>query len=162
MEQHPFTERVSQSQCHAMILDMIGMEIADARPGAGSCLLIDIGKTRKKTLKGRSGKVLEFQEGQFGFMVEFDWRVERERSIEFGSCSGLRKMDRGIESLRGERIAGVELIGDIPELKVSLSSGRRLVSFMTLEGQPAWVIFLNFHKSWLYVKRGCLYHSNQA
>jgi len=162
MARRQFTKRVSHSQFQAMILGMIGMEITEARPGSGSCLLIEIGEIRKKTLKGRLGKLHRFHEGQFGLMIEFDWRVERARSIEFGSASAMRKMDRGIAGLKGETIAGIELIGDIPELKVSLSSGRRLVSFMTLESQPSWVIFLNFHESWIHVIRGCLYHSNQT
>jgi hypothetical protein len=162
MAKHHFTTKISHSQFHAMVSGMIGMEITRARPGSGSCLLIEVGKTKIETFKGRSGKLHQFPRGHFGLMIEFDWRVERERSIEFGSASGLRRMDRGIESLRGERISGVALIGDIPELKISLSSRRRLASFMTIESQPAWVVFLNFHESWIHVRRGCLYHSNET
>ena len=145
-----------------MVSGMIGMEITKPRPGSGSCLLIEVGETKVETVKDLSGTLHEYPRGHFGFMIEFDWRVERERSIEFGSASGLRKMDRGIESLRGERIAAVKLVGEIPELKISLSSGRRLASFMTIESQPAWVVFLNFHESWIHVRRGCLYHSNET
>lgn len=163
MAQHRFTERIYHSQFNALISGIIGLEITEAQPGAGTCLLIDIGEIKAETVKSpRSGELHEFHEGHFGLMIEWDWRVERERSIEFGSASRLRKMDRGIESLKGERIASVELVGDIPELKVSLSSGRRLMSFMTIESQPAWVIFLDFHRSWIHVRRGCLYHSNQT
>lgn len=162
MAQRRFTEKIGHSQFHALVSGMIGQEITEAQPGAGTCLLIEIGNIEKETLTLPSGKLHEFRQGHFGLMIEWDWRIERERSIEFGSASGVRRMDTGIESLRGERITGVELIGDVPELKVLLSSGRRLASFMTIESQPAWVIFLDFHRSWIHVRRGCLYHSNQT
>jgi hypothetical protein len=158
----PFTKRISRSQFETMVSGMVAMEITRASPGAGTCLLLDVGEIEKEMVKLRSGKLREYQTGRFGFMIEWEWRVERARSIEFGSASTIRRVDRHIESLQGEVIAGVELVGEIPELKISLSSGRRLLSFMTIESQPAWVVFLNFHESWIHVKRGYLYHSNQT
>jgi hypothetical protein len=93
-------------------------------------------------------------------MIEWSWRVERARSIEVGSFSSERRIDAGIARLSGSRIKTIDIAGRLPELVVELSDGRRIHSFMTAEGQPAWTILLP-DKSWLAVERGTLVHDTQ-
>jgi len=147
------------SQFDQAMSGSIGLEVSGAKQGGGSCLLLEAGEISVERLEGRSGKIHEFCRGRFGFMLEWDWRVERHRSIEFGSASSDRKLSNRIASLVGEKIASVSLVGEVPELRITFESGRRVLTFMTVESQPAWVVFLDQHESWIYVQRGCLYRS---
>jgi hypothetical protein len=90
-------------------------------------------------------------------MIEWSWRVERARSIEVGSFSSERRIEAGIARLSRARIKAVDIAGRLPELVVELSDGRRIHSFMTAEGQPAWALFLP-DRSWVTVERGALVH----
>ena len=90
-------------------------------------------------------------------MIEWSWRVERSRSIEFGSFSSDARMDRGIATLVGPTVTEIAIAGRLPELVITLSDGRILQSFMTEAGQPEWTVFLQ-DGSWLCVQRGRLVH----
>jgi hypothetical protein len=86
-------------------------------------------------------------------MIEWSWRVEKERSIAFGSWSGGRKMNLGIESLTGRKIEELTLVGRVPELYLKLSGGYWLQSFMTAEGMPEWSVKVA-DGSWIYCEAG--------
>jgi hypothetical protein len=90
-------------------------------------------------------------------MIEWSWRVERRRSIEVGSWSPDRRINRGIKRLTGSRISDVRIAGRLPELVVALTDGRWLHSFMTADGQPAWALLLQDGTS-LAVEEGRLVH----
>ena len=90
-------------------------------------------------------------------MIEWSWRIERRRSIQFGSFSSDRTIESGIASLAGPTVVELESVGQLPELRIALSDGRALQSFMTARGQPQWTLFLQ-DGSWLHVARGGLVH----
>ena len=71
-------------------------------------------------------------------MVEWSWRVESSRSVQFGSWSGNLKMDNGIRTLIGRSVEEISLVGRLPELYIHLSAGRWVHTFMTREGGPEW------------------------
>ncbi len=86
-------------------------------------------------------------------MIEWSWRVEKERSIAFGSWSGERKMSSGIESLKGRKIEEVMLVGRVPEIYIQFSGSYWLHSFMTAEGKPEWSVKAA-DGSWIYCEAG--------
>lgn len=87
-------------------------------------------------------------------MIQWSWRVERPRSIAFGSWSTEDKIDSGIPTLKRAVIEAISLDGNrLPELILDLTEKRRLRSMMTSDGQPEWSVRLP-DDSWLFVKRG--------
>jgi hypothetical protein len=94
-------------------------------------------------------------------MIEWSWRVERRRSVQFGSWSGDRKIDNGIMSLKGLRVEAFSLEGSLPELRIMFNDGRALQSFTTTEGQPQWGLLLKDESS-LHVARGALRHERRT
>ena len=93
-------------------------------------------------------------------MIEWSWRIERARSIAVGSWSTERRIKAAIPGLIGPKISEISVAGRLPELVVALSDGRWVHSFMTYDGQPAWVLFLP-DGSWLTVEGGRLTHDKQ-
>ena len=89
-------------------------------------------------------------------MIEWSWRVERLRSIAFGSWSGDRKMTLGIEKLVDHVVEDITLDGRLPEISIKLSGGFWIHSFMTAEGKPEWNLKLK-DGSWLYFERRRLF-----
>ncbi|HKS06489.1 MAG TPA: hypothetical protein VJR92_09275 [Gemmatimonadaceae bacterium] len=93
-------------------------------------------------------------------MIQWSWRVEKPRSIDFGSWSTNPRIDVGILLLAGPTIESVHFDGELPELTLALSDRRRIKTFMTEQSQPAWTMFLA-DDSWITVERGRLMHDTQ-
>jgi hypothetical protein len=74
--------------------------------------------------------------GVAGVMIEWSWRVERPRPIDFGSWSTDRKIDSGVRGLKRAKVKSVPVEGRLPELCIALSDGRQVRSFMSSDGQP--------------------------
>jgi len=125
--------------------------------GFGSAVFLELGRLRREPRVVRPGFVLK---GRVTVMVEWSWRVEGPRSVVFGSWSGDRKMNRGIDSLKGTRVRSVTLEGGLPELRIAFDDGRALQSFITVESQPVWVLFLE-DGSQVSVRRGVVTQSEQ-
>ena len=94
-------------------------------------------------------------------MVEWSWRVERPRSVLFGSLSSDRRITNQLQRLVGENVTDVAIVGRLPELVVGLSGKLWLHSFTTVEGQPEWALFLP-DRSWLCVRRGVLVQESKS
>ena len=93
-------------------------------------------------------------------MIQWSWRVERKRSIAFGSWSGERKINNGIASLKNRFLEEILIEGRLPELYLTLSGNLWLHSFATAEGQPEWTVFL-LDGSWITVDRGVLFYDTR-
>ncbi len=148
---------------NALVATIVGLPVARAWRGHGSAVFLELGKLRAGTQ--RVSERARGPAGQFGeatIMIEWSWRVERRRSIQFGSFSSETRIDSGIASLVGPTVVAVSVVGRLPELVLSLSDGRWVHSFMTAGGQPVWTIFLP-DASWLCVAHGHITHevSNQ-
>lgn len=76
-------------------------------------------------------------------MIEWSWRVERQKSIFFGSWSTDRMIDNRLSKLRGQTVTSINIEGRLPELVIQLSEGFWVHSFATAEGQPEWCVFLD-------------------
>lgn len=91
-------------------------------------------------------------------MIEGSWRIEDERSILCGSWSDEALWAETFSTLIGTHVTDIALAGRLPEIALSLSTGLRVLSFMTAEGLPAWALFDNTSpkKRWLSVGEGVL------
>ena len=96
-------------------------------------------------------------------MIQWSWRVERLRSIWFGSWNSQREIDNRLEKLVGLTIEDISVEGRLPEIVVSLSNKIWVHSFMTTDGQQQWDLFFNDgdipndSRQWIFSDRGHLY-----
>lgn len=136
------------------IHSLIGKPVSHVWRGYGSALFLEFGElTPRKRLSGAEG----IPDGELTLMIEWSWRIENPRSILGGSWSSERRWSGMFKRLVGNNVTGVEFFGTLPEIAVSLSSGLRVVSFMTAEGQPSWTLFArNPNLGTLCVSRGRL------
>lgn len=74
-------------------------------------------------------------------MIEWSWRIEEDRSILCGSWSDEELWTSNFPRLLGQQIADVSTFGRLPEIILSLTGGIHISSFMTAEGDPAWILF---------------------
>jgi hypothetical protein len=149
-------ERIDLPRFTALTRQAAGLPVSLAWRGSGSAVFLELG-----ALTQQPGQ--RHARGEWTVMIEWSWRVERPRSIHFGSWSTERRITGGVARLAGERVAGIAVEGRIPELSIAFASGRVLRTFMTAEGQPAWTVFLP-GGSWITVERGRMVHetSNAA
>lgn len=116
---------------------LVGKRVSHAWRGHGSAIFLEFGSlspTRK--LSGRAGQ----RNGELGLMIEWSWRIENRKEILGGSWSDERKWKRLLQLLVGRRVTSVDLFGSLPEIVVSLTTGLKVTSFMTADGQPSWAL----------------------
>jgi hypothetical protein len=121
---------------------LVGMEVSRAGKGAGSTISLELGKLTDEVL--RSGRKSMF--GEAHISVDWDWRIEKERVVKFGSSLQGSEIERGLRAPRSE---GLErgVLGRIPEFKVELLSGNTLRSMVIANGWPEWSLKLPDGKS---------------
>ncbi|MDG9670963.1 DUF3027 domain-containing protein [Hahella sp. CR1] len=121
----------------AEIQKLIGLEVSLPRKGYGSTIFLEIGTLSSvKTRRGLKEK------GEACIAIEWDWRVEREGRVLFGSSNSNVEVARGIQSLMHCRIESIEISGNVPELEVVFSDKSCLRSMIMVTGDPGWSIRL--------------------
>lgn len=148
-----FDQPITAAGFRERVAPLLGMEVSRAWRGHGSALFLELGALHDEP--GFRGA-----QGQATVMIEWSWRVERPRSIAFGSWSTDRKMDFAIPRLAGRRVESIAAEGRLPELVIALSGGLWVHAFTTVEEQPQWVLFLP-DQSWLHVVGGRLARNTQ-
>ena len=140
--------KISLRKFESLIEALVGLPINFVWKGYGSAIFLEFGKLTKN-------KKQNHPQGEFSVMLDCEWRIEKSRSIFFGSSSGLKRIENQISKLLNERVQSIHLLGLLPEIQICLSRSLRIVSFCTSEGQPDWTIFLP-NKSYIYCRGGCL------
>lgn len=135
---------------------LIGMELTHIWRGYGSAMFFNFGELHHKTWK--NGRISNNPRGQMSLDVTWSWRVEGRRRILWGSWSEDYRWERLFQKLIGARVAGVSLVGRLPEIDLELSCGVHVVSFMTATSDPEWALFDNseLQARWLHVRAGRL------
>jgi len=132
------------------------MPISHVWFGHGSALFLELGALSEGT-KRKDGSACN-EQGEITVMVDFGWRVERQRSIVGGSGDSRRLWASVSKKLLGTSILSAQVVGRIPELQLQLSNGLWLVTFSRYEGQPTWaVLFKALGLGALCVKGGRLH-----
>ena len=135
---------------------LIGMPVSYVWQGHGSALFLEFGNLRPRT---RTDGTTANTEGEMSLMIQWSWRIEGRRSILAGSWSEERKWPRVFALLRSAAVVEAKLFGRLAEIEIVLSNGVRLLSFMTADGNPQWVLFDRRDKivRWLCWSRGALF-----
>jgi hypothetical protein len=132
---------------------LIGKSLSHYWRGYGSAIFLEFGELRERAPRSGSSKGLR---GEFGVMIQWSWRVERDNSIMWGSWSDDAFWEPFFIDLKDATAIEFQLFGQIPEIMIALSSGHRIVSFMTADGDPQWTLFDRSSKPdrWLHVREG--------
>jgi len=151
------TEPITSAEFTELTHSLVGLKISRPWRGYGSAIFMELGRLRRKPRPSGKGYFLK---GRATVMIQWSWRVERKRSIAFGSWSGERKINNGIASLKNRFLEEILIEGRLPELYLTLSGNLWLHSFATAEGQPEWTVFL-LDGSWITVDRGVLFYDTR-
>ncbi len=150
---------ISPEQFRDFTRPLIGLPISLVWRGYGSAIFLELGELFEEPRRGKNGQVRMALKGQFGVMIEWSWRIERPKSIYFGSWSTDKVINNRLGKLKDKILMGVEIEGRLPELVLQLSDGLWVHSFATYEGQPKWCLFLDRKQKpheWLKSERGNL------
>jgi hypothetical protein len=121
--------------------------------GHGSALFLELG-TLSEGRHRKDGSVGNLQ-GEISVMIDFNWRVERQRSILGGSNDSKKRCNSISQKLLGASVIYAQVVGRIPELQLQLSNGLWVVTFTHYKGQPSWaVLFKALGLGALCVERG--------
>lgn len=135
---------ITQKEFRELTKTILGLPVSWVWRGYGLAIFLEIGElTLEKKKNRKDGKERVSYTGKYGVMIEWSWRVERPKSIYFGSWSTNRLINNRLNKLKDTIIESIEIEGRLPELIIKLSSGLWLNSFATAEGQPQWCLFLD-------------------
>lgn len=70
----------------------------------------------------------------------YDWRIEDGCQVRCGSHNHEAILDLALRLLIGQPVVDIQLFGDIPELKITLENGLRLLTFSLDDAGPDWAI----------------------
>jgi hypothetical protein len=125
-----------------------GLPVSYTWRGHGSAIFIEFGELTESEKRNHP-------QGEYSVMLDCDWRIENANEILCGSFSEQDEIEASIAGLENDRVLDIELMGLLPEIAISFSSGKRVLSFTSEAGQPEWTLFLP-DKSWLCSKNGSL------
>jgi hypothetical protein len=112
-----------------------GMNVSFAWKGYGSAIFLELGNLTKEETT-RSYHQLD----EACIWLELDWRVEKNGKIIFGSSNSCPDIEDGLKQLVGKKILGIEILGEIPELKINFSEEFRVQTMAMVSGDPQWNI----------------------
>ena len=136
------------------------MPVSHAWLGHGTCLFLELGDLSEGKVR-RNGSIGN-PTGEITIIVDFDWRIERKRSILIGSEDTKKRLENAINSLVGSRILSVETIGRIPELQIGLSNSLWVTTYSCNSGQPQWgIIFKTTAQPSIGVSSGSVSFENK-
>lgn len=144
-----YTEYLIQD-FQTLIQPLVGLSVSLPWKGIGSAVFLELGDLAplKSTRQYHN-------EGDACIAVEWDWRVEAESIVLYGSSNSRPAIATGIAALRGTTIQKLSIEGKVPELVVQFSNGHCLRSMAMLPDAPVWSIKLP-DKTWIHAKDGGL------
>ena len=137
---------LTPEQFEELTQPLIGLTVSLPWKGYGSAVFFELGH-----LSPRATKRARHNEGEACISVEWDWRVETEGAVLYGSSNSRPKIEVGIRALQGETIESIVAAGQVPELEVRFSNGHCLKSMVMVTGDPEWSIKV-LDGQWIYVR----------
>src|SRR4028119_424653 len=116
-----------------MTRSFIGLPVSRTWRGYGTAIFFELGELSPRNRTRKDGSISTTHWGQATIDLEIGWRVERPRSIFFGSSSGDRRISNCLKKLERLEIVDITIQGRLPELIVQLTGGYWLHSFSTWE-----------------------------
>lgn len=133
-----------------LILPIIGMKVSLAWKGIGSAVFLELGALKLSDLGEKY-----HQKGEACIYLDFNWRLEKDKSIICGSSDSRPYINEQIKLLEDSFIETIELKGDIPELLIRYSNGMRNQTMQLMSGEPGWSVRLG-NGDYLFFENGSL------
>lgn len=143
--------RLAPAQFEDLTQPLIGLPVSLSWKGYGSAIFFELG-----VLSPATSQRARRDSGQACIAVQWDWRVEAQGAVLYGSSNSGPEIQASIQSLQRETIESISVVGDVPELIVRFSNGHCLRSMVMGTGDPEWVI-KTFDGRWIYVEAGSLH-----
>jgi hypothetical protein len=119
--------------------------------GYGSAIFLELGR-----LSPLEGGRQRQNKGEACISFEWDWRIEKETAVLYGSSNSGPTIEKGIPDLRGAAISDISISGEVPELTIHFSNGQRLRSMVMVSGDPQWTVRTQ-DKVWIHCVAGVLF-----
>lgn len=130
-------EGITFDRCNSLLSVVSGMKVSRVRQSVDPCLFLELGRLKRiKVLDTHRSK------GQVTLMIESDWRIEKPRSIQFGSAFSKGILRKSLPELVGTFVSSLLIDADSRELCAVLSDGRKLRTFSDWDTQPCWTILI--------------------
>lgn len=132
----------------ALVQPLVGLTVSLPWKGYGSAIFFELGE-----LKPLKSQRQHHNVGEACISVEWDWRVESEATVLYGSSNSGPEIEEGILSLQGTTVQTLSVVGRVPELLVRFSNGHCLRSMVMVTGSPEWSIKLHDGR-WVSARSG--------
>ena len=130
--------KITSEELNEYFKPLIGLPVSRPWLGHGSPIFLDLGKVSTET----HGNI-NFEKGDFGVQIDWDWRVEDKTEILFGSSDFRKYIENRLGSLRGVNVISMTVSGVIPEITITFSNGYILKSMSMCGGNPQWSVCVN-------------------
>jgi len=128
---------VARVRFSRLIEPLIGLPVSLPWKGYGSAIFLELGQLTPSEPKYRN-----HADGEASIAVQWDWRVEHQSSVLYGSSNSRPVVEHGLAALKGALIEHLFIAGEVPELTISFSNGHILRTMVMVTGDPEWSIKL--------------------
>lgn len=115
---------------------LIGLSVSRAWLGYGSPIFLELGNLTAESPRN-------YERGEFLININWDWRIECETKILFGSSNDRKEIQNGLDDIKNAKVKSVDVSGAIPEISVTFENGYVLRSMSMHSGNPQWNIGFN-------------------
>lgn len=135
------TAPISPQEFATLTKRLVGCPVSKVWRGHGSAIFLELGELHEESWQAKFGETRTDMKGQFTVMIEWSWRVERKRSVLFGSWSTDKVINFRLQKLNRLIVTDLSLFARLPELQIQFTNDFWLTSYHTSNGQPHWVLF---------------------
>ncbi len=139
---------VSISEFNNLVSPLFGMSVSLPWCGYGSAIFLELGK-----LQPLSNSRQYHERGEVCISFEWDWRLESDKKIIYGSSNSMPEIAKHISQLVNLKVKEITVEGRVPELSIQFDNGFVLRSMSMVTGDPQWDIRLQDDK-WLSCMNG--------
>lgn len=132
----------------ALIGQLEGVQVSRPWRGYGSALFLELGELHPPENPRIRGPF-----GEACLMMEWEWRIENNRSVIFGSSNTNPSIENHLSLLLGLKLNCISVYAEPPELVVSFTNDLRLRSMVMCSGDPQWAVKL-LDATWLSFEHG--------
>ncbi len=142
---------------HQIAHALRGARISYVWRGYGSALFVECGLLSESQVRRKDGSSGN-PKGRWSIGLDCDWRIEAESRVLCGSHDEEATWATTLGGLVEDEIASVEMFGDVAELRVTLQSGKQLLTFALDHSGPEWSLTDNGQEPaiWVYWSDGSL------
>lgn len=143
-------------EANLLIRPLVDMPISLPWKGHGSAIFLELGN-----LAPLERPRQRHQKGEATIYIGWDWRVEKNSRVLYGSSNSKPEIVDGIDTLVDIEIVHLAIQGSVPELSIEFSNGARLMSAAMCTDTSEWNIRLP-GSGWVSCADGIVYSGDGA